>query len=757
VIPPSELSDQADFRDERVAGLSEDPLVGEVHEGPHLAGFGSAQIDDHVRVPMKDPCPPEHVALETTGIDQTSGTNPLDLLEDGARRWIEPQIGVSIVTPLQVLSDHRSERGRRLGRERKRGRQDHVWAGMQDGGVVAEGEVFGGHLAHLSLCGQNPSRDEGLLNEDRAAPLRRRRQKVEVLPQGSPDGRGDPRKMMQSAEAPFDGIHHEVWKDIDASARHNAIRFFLADTPHARPNDDASEPPIANENVGPSAQKKVGNPEAPNGQQYPNQGIGIMGVDQKVGGPPDPERSERGQRMIRKDVEPVQLRGQSLKQCARVHGACNLPVLPDEGYPERPERARGLYAPASVWVELDVRFPLKVRPMARSPDLPKTLLLLGSGELGKEVAIAAQRLGVRVVAADRYAGAPAMQVAHVAEVFSMLDGDALEAVIRRHAPDFVVPEVEAIRTERLRELEADGVRVIPTAEAAWMTMNREAIRDLAARELGLRTAPFTYAESLDELQRGCDAMGYPCVVKPVMSSSGKGQSVVSGPSQVDEAWERALEGGRGDQMRVIIEGFVSFHTEITLLTVREWDGTTHFLPPIAHRQEQGDYRESWMPAGLDEAVVRKAETMARTVTDRLGGAGIFGVEFFITDDEVVFSELSPRPHDTGMVTLISHAHHQFELHLRAILGLPIPAPEYRGPAASAVILAGESGRVTGYTGVREALQVESVDLRIFGKEDAWPFRRMGVVLARGATVTEARTRALEAASRITIQIAPKSS
>jgi phosphoribosylglycinamide formyltransferase 2 len=392
--------------------------------------------------------------------------------------------------------------------------------------------------------------------------------------------------------------------------------------------------------------------------------------------------------------------------------------------------------------------------MSRSSDLPKTLLLLGSGELGKELTIAAQRLGVHVIAADRYPGAPAMQVAHAAEVFPMLDGDALEAVIRQRRPDLIVPEVEAIRTERLIELEAAGFRVIPTAEAVWLTMNREAIRDLAAHELGLRTAPFTYAQSLDELKDGCDAMGYPCVVKPVMSSSGKGQSVVSGPSQVEEAWARALDGGRGDQIRVIVEGFVSFHTEITLLTLREWDGTTHFLPPIAHRQEQGDYRESWMPSGLDEAVVQKAEAMARAVTDRLGGAGIFGVEFFITDDDVVFSELSPRPHDTGMVTMISHAHNQFDLHLRAILGLPIPTPEFRGPSASAVILAGESGRVTGYTGVREALQVDGVDLRIFGKEQAWPFRRMGVVLARGASVAEARTRALEAASRVGLEVAP---
>jgi phosphoribosylglycinamide formyltransferase 2 len=388
-------------------------------------------------------------------------------------------------------------------------------------------------------------------------------------------------------------------------------------------------------------------------------------------------------------------------------------------------------------------------------DLPKTLLLLGSGELGKEVAIAAQRLGLRVIAADRYPGAPAMQVAHASEVFPMLDGDALEEAIRRHSPDFVVPEVEAIRTERLRELEAAGVCVIPTAEAAWMTMNREAIRDLAAGELGLRTAPYAYATSLTELRDACESLGYPCVVKPVMSSSGKGQSVVSGPALVDGAWSRALEGGRGDQLRVIVEGFVSFHTEITLLTLREWDGTTHFLPAIAHRQEQGDYRESWLPAGLEPSAIQQAQAMARAVTDRLGGAGIFGVEFFITDKDVVFSELSPRPHDTGMVTMISHDYSQFDLHVRAILGLPIPPVEARGASASAVILATESGTVVGYTGIREALQVEGVDLRIFGKEQAWPFRRMGVALARGVSVHEARTRALEAASRIDVVVAPR--
>jgi phosphoribosylglycinamide formyltransferase 2 len=387
-----------------------------------------------------------------------------------------------------------------------------------------------------------------------------------------------------------------------------------------------------------------------------------------------------------------------------------------------------------------------------TPQLPRTLLLLGSGELGKEVAIAAQRMGVRVIAADRYAGAPAMQVAHAFEVFPMLDGDALEEVVRRHAPDFIVPEVEAIRTEKLRELEAEGFNVVPTAEATWMTMDREAIRELAAGELGLRTAGFAFADDPDALLVACDAIGYPCVVKPVMSSSGKGQSVVTGSSKVEAAWNRALEGRRGDQSRVIVEEFIPFHTEITLLTIRERDGTTRFVEPIGHRQEQGDYRESWMPAGLDAAVVRAAEEMARAVTSRLGGAGVFGVEFFITDDEVVFSELSPRPHDTGMVTMISQDLSQFDLHVRAILGLPIPILSYAGPSASAVILADREGPVIGYDGVDRALEVESAQLRIFGKPRAWPFRRMGVTLARGHTVAEARARALESASRVEVLV-----
>jgi phosphoribosylglycinamide formyltransferase 2 len=388
--------------------------------------------------------------------------------------------------------------------------------------------------------------------------------------------------------------------------------------------------------------------------------------------------------------------------------------------------------------------------MSPQKRLLRSILLLGSGELGKELAIAAQCLGIRVVAVDRYAGAPAMHVADASEVISMLDGAALEGVIRTHRPDLIVPEVEAIRTDKLRELEVEGFRVIPTAEAARLTMNREAIRRVAAEELGLRTPTYAFADSEGALRSACDEIGFPCVVKPAMSSSGKGQSVVSGPSRVEYAWAYAREGGRGDEARVIVEEFVDFHTEITLLTVREWDGRTTFVDPIGHRQERGDYQESWMPVELPEAQLDEAQGMARAVTDRLGGAGIFGVEFFVTDDAVIFSELSPRPHDTGMVTLISQELSQFELHLRAICGLPIPAMRYLGPSASAVILADRDGVVAGFTGVDRALQVETARLRLFGKPHAYPFRRMGVALASGESMMEARARALEAASRVEV-------
>jgi phosphoribosylglycinamide formyltransferase 2 len=382
--------------------------------------------------------------------------------------------------------------------------------------------------------------------------------------------------------------------------------------------------------------------------------------------------------------------------------------------------------------------------------LPRSILLLGSGELGKELAISAQRLGIRVVAVDRYEGAPAMQVAHASEVVSMLDGAALEGVIRTHRPDLVVPEVEAIRTEKLEELEKDGFRVIPTAEATRLTMNREAIRRVAAEELGLRTPAYAFADSEEELRAACDRLGYPCVVKPIMSSSGKGQSVVPGPSRIPYAWEYAEEGGRGDVRRVIVEEFVDFQSEITLLTVREWGGRTTFVHPIGHRQERGDYQESWIPAEVPPPQLGEAQAMARTVTERLGGAGIFGVEFFLTRDAVYFSELSPRPHDTGLVTLVSQDLSEFDLHLRAIAGLPIPSIRYHGPSASAVILADREGEVVGFSGVDRALQVETSQIRLFGKPRARPFRRLGVSLAAGSSVVEARARALEAASRVDV-------
>jgi len=382
--------------------------------------------------------------------------------------------------------------------------------------------------------------------------------------------------------------------------------------------------------------------------------------------------------------------------------------------------------------------------------LPKKIMVLGSGELGKEFIIAAQRLGNRLIAVDRYDNAPAMQVADEREVISMLDGDALEAVVKKHQPDFIVPEVEAIRTEKLLELEAQGYTIIPTAAATNFTMNRDRIRDLASSELGLRTAKYAYASSLEELQNVAKGIGFPNVIKPVMSSSGKGQSVVTSADELAQAWEYAIAGGRGDTAKIIIEEFINFEVEITLLTVRQWQGETLFCEAIAHRQERGDYQESWQPVGLTAAQIFEAQDMARQVTDKLGGAGLFGVEFFITKDEVIFSELSPRPHDTGMVTLISQNLNEFELHLRAILGLPIPTIELLSPSASAVILASETSENIVFTGVAEALAMSNTEIRLFGKPDARPYRRMGVALAKGKDAVEARQKATEAASKIKI-------
>ena len=387
---------------------------------------------------------------------------------------------------------------------------------------------------------------------------------------------------------------------------------------------------------------------------------------------------------------------------------------------------------------------------AHPPRLPCTLMLLGSGELGKEVAIAAQRLGCRVIAVDRYAGAPAMAVAHAVEVISMTDPEALKAVVRRHRPDLVIPEIEALAVDALVELEAEGITVIPTARATAITMNRDRIRDLAAAELGLRTARYAYADSAAALAAAAAALGWPVVVKPVMSSSGKGQSVVNGPDEVAPAWAAAQAGARGSGSRVIVEEFLRFSLEITLLTVRQWDGPTLFCPPIGHLQERGDYQCSWQPAAMGAAQLQAAQAMARQVTDHLGGAGLFGVEFFLCgpqgSEEVVFSELSPRPHDTGLVTLIGQNLSEFELHVRAVLGLPIPAIRCLGPAASRVVLASESHDQVSYSGVADALVNPDTQLLLFGKPDARPNRRMGVALALGADEAEARRKADGAAA-----------
>ena len=382
--------------------------------------------------------------------------------------------------------------------------------------------------------------------------------------------------------------------------------------------------------------------------------------------------------------------------------------------------------------------------------LPQKLMLLGSGELGKEFAIAAQRLGNYVIAVDRYVNAPAMQVADAYEVISMLSADDLEAVVTKYQPDIIIPEIEAIRTEKLIEFEQRGITVIPTAAATNYTMNRDRIRELAHQELGIRTAKYGYATTLEELIAVSDEIRFPNVVKPVMSSSGKGQSVVQNKSEVEKAWNYAISNSRGDSEKVIVEEFINFEIEITLLTIKQWNAPTIFCSPIGHRQERGDYQESWQPAEISEDKILKAQEIAIKVTDALGGAGIFGVEFFITQDEVIFSELSPRPHDTGMVTLISQNLNEFELHLRAILDLPIPHIEQLGASASAVILASEKSDFIVFGGVANALSEKDVDIRLFGKPNAHPYRRMGVALAKGVNVEEAREKATRAARKITI-------
>ena len=379
------------------------------------------------------------------------------------------------------------------------------------------------------------------------------------------------------------------------------------------------------------------------------------------------------------------------------------------------------------------------------------ILLLGSGELGREFVISAKRLGCEVIACDSYAGAPAMQVADGFEVFSMLDEGLLRAAIERHQPDYIVPEIEAIRTEVLAEVEAQGMTVVPSARATIMTMNRDRIREVAAVELNLRTSLYRYAESLDEVRAGAEHTGFPCVIKPVMSSSGKGQSTVRSAEELEQAWNYAVANMRGDRSRVIVEQFIDFDYEITLLTVRSREGVS-FCPPIGHRQERGDYQESWQPAPMTPAALTKAEDMARAVVDNLGGYGIFGVEFFVKGEDVIFSELSPRPHDTGMVTLISQNLSEFDLHARAILGLPVPQVRLNGPSASAVLLADRASENFTVEGIADALTASSggVDVRIFAKPSTRPYRRMGVTLALADDTDNAREMAATAAAKLQI-------
>ncbi|MEZ3117261.1 formate-dependent phosphoribosylglycinamide formyltransferase [Halobaculum sp. MBLA0147] len=379
-----------------------------------------------------------------------------------------------------------------------------------------------------------------------------------------------------------------------------------------------------------------------------------------------------------------------------------------------------------------------------------TLLLLGSGELGKELVFAAQRLGVETVAVDRYENAPAMQAAHDARTIDMTDADALRAVVEDVEPAVIVPEIEAVATAELERLEADGYDVVPTAEATRLTMDREWIREFAAEEVGVPTSDYRFADGEDAYRAALDEIGRPAVVKPTMSSSGKGQSVVREGDDPADAWRTATEGSRSDTGRVIVEELVDLDYEVTLLTVRHADGTT-VCPPVGHRQVDGDYRESWQPHPMDDEAAAAAERMARAVTDGLGGHGIFGVEFFVVDGEVLFSELSPRPHDTGLVTLATQSLDQFELHLRAILGLPIPAVRLETPGASAALVADEPLSVPAVDGVADALAGPAVDLRLFGKPDAYAGRRMGVAVAADDDTEGARERASEAVAALTLR------
>lgn len=384
------------------------------------------------------------------------------------------------------------------------------------------------------------------------------------------------------------------------------------------------------------------------------------------------------------------------------------------------------------------------------------ILLLGSGELGKEFTIAAKRLGQYVIAVDSYDNAPAMQVADQREVINMLDGDSLDRIVERHKPDIIVPEIEAIRTERFYDYEQNGIQVVPSAKAANFTMNRKAIRDLASKELGINTAKYEYASSLEELQNAIQRIGLPCVIKPLMSSSGKGQSMIKSESEIETAWKNATEKGRGDYSEVIIEEFIKFESEITLLTVTQKNGETLFCPPIGHRQERGDYQESWQPASISVDQLSIAQSMAERVTKALTGFGIWGVEFFLGKDEVYFSELSPRPHDTGMVTLAGTQNfNEFELHLRAILGLPINEITLERAGASAVILSeNEISQNPAYSGIEKALSFKNSDVKIFGKPSARVYRRMGVALTWGEkneSTGELRQKAKSIAGKIKIK------
>ena len=380
------------------------------------------------------------------------------------------------------------------------------------------------------------------------------------------------------------------------------------------------------------------------------------------------------------------------------------------------------------------------------------VLLCGSGELGKEVALELQRYGVEVIAVDAYADAPAMQVADRSHIVNMLDDDALRAVIEAEKPDFVVPEVEAIATDTLAAIEKDGIAtIIPTARATQLTMNREGIRRLAAEELGLLTSPYQFADTLEDFTAAIHAIGMPCVIKPIMSSSGKGQSVVKTEADIEASWNYAQEGGRAGKGKVIVEGFVDFDYEITLLTVRHVDGTS-FCAPIGHIQVDGDYRESWQPQAMSDAALKNAQQMAEAVTGNLGGYGLFGVELFVKDDTVIFSEVSPRPHDTGMVTMISQDLTQFALHARAILGLPIPSIRQFGPCASSVILVEGKSEQVSFGNLQQALSEPDTQLRLFGKPAVNGKRRMGVALARAETIDAARAKACRTSSAVDVQL-----